>query len=119
MIKAQELILSVACEESTRTWILDPQGHNGLRIVVRCEHASAASSKRPVEAGSDVKRYRWTHTLKCLFRRSEVMRNLISHLESTRHLPFMKAVLMTLLLLAAFWLSFLVLTAGLAVGQCK
>jgi hypothetical protein len=45
------------------------------------------------------------------------MRIVSGHFRSTRQLRFIKSIMVTLLLLAMFWLSFLVLTAGLALGQ--
>lgn len=41
-----DLVLSVAGQEdSTRTWVLDPQGRDSFRIVVRCRRAPRASAQ--------------------------------------------------------------------------
>ena len=43
-----DLVLSVACqEEGTRTWVLDPEGRNSFRIVVRCRRAPGVRSPQP------------------------------------------------------------------------
>ena len=41
-----ELVLCVAGQEDTsRTWVLDPQGRDSFRIVVRCRRGLGASPK--------------------------------------------------------------------------
>jgi hypothetical protein len=43
-----DLVLAVPCQEDrTGTWVLDPEGRNSFRIVVRCRRAQGAPLPKP------------------------------------------------------------------------
>ena len=46
--KIPDLVLSVGCQEDRlRGWVLNPQGHNGFRIIVHCRRAKGAPPPKP------------------------------------------------------------------------
>lgn len=123
-----DLVLFIPCaEESRRNWVLDAQGRDTFRIVVRCREEQAAVDlrKAPELIGEGVRHVRsspnrrekqhWPSRRNILLRR-RVMEIVRRSLKKTRQFRFIKAVLLTLLLLMLAWLSFLVLSAGLLVG---
>jgi len=42
-----DLVLAVPCQEDRTGWVLDPEGRNSFRIVVRCRRAQGALSPKP------------------------------------------------------------------------
>ena len=42
-----DLVLAVPCQEERTGWVLDPEGRNSFRIVVRCRRAQGALSPKP------------------------------------------------------------------------
>ena len=125
--KAQtDLVLFVPCaEESPLTWVLDAQGRDTFRIVVRCRQAQAAIDPRkaPESLVEGVRHVRslpnrrekqWWPLHRNSSLRRRIMELVRRSLKNTRQFIFIKAVLLTLFLLMLAWLSFLVLSAGLS-----